>query len=432
MKNFEDFLSQTEDQPKFTGKQLVMLAPGSSRKSISGSLKSASIKLASFNDYKDGKQDFNEAFDQGDGILFEGLGIMVLNDHHDDQISMLTESSSSKSQFIHSEPERFVYALIDSFDEFLKGYKCAVDSIYGELSGSTRLAANAAARTYIDDATASWGIHATGTRTSRYTGKGVNVAILDTGFSQNHPDFNGRSIQTKSFIVNEAVNDLNGHGTHCVGIATGDVQVGSNVRYGVAKDANIFVGKVLSNRGRGADGGILAGMEWAIMNKCSVISMSLGGSVGRGESYSEIYNDLAKKAMEKGTIIIAAAGNDSERHRGIVRPVNHPANCPAILAVGALDNKLRVADFSCGGFNLGQIDIAGPGVDVFSSWIAPGHISIDGTSMATPFVAGVAAMFKEANPTATASDIWMSLIQNAKRLNLNSSDVGAGLVQAPR
>ena len=234
-----------------------------------------------------------------------------------------------------------------------------------------------------DDAVATWGIHAVNVLNSKFTGKGVNVAILDTGFNLSHPDFSGRIVNSRSFISSEEVDDQNGHGSHCTGISTGNVNKITNRRYGVAREANIFIGKVLSNAGSGSDSGILAGMEWAITNNCKVISMSLGAPVYPGEAFSNIYNDIAKKAMAKGTLIIAAAGNESRRDQGMINPVGHPANCPAIMAVGALDRELNVAYFSCGGINPdgGQVDIAAPGVDVYSSWKSPGNYNIISLSL---------------------------------------------------
>jgi subtilisin family serine protease len=140
---------------------------------------------------------------------------------------------------------------------------------------------------------------------------------------------------------------------------------------------------------------------------------------------------VARVALQTGTLIVAAAGNESERQFGVIKPVGHPANCPSVLSVAALDNDLRVADFSCGGINLngGQVDIAAPGVDIYSSWKGKKHNTISGTSMATPFVAGIAALLWEKYPKATPADIWMKLVQMARRLNLPSSDVGAGLAQ---
>lgn len=211
----------------------------------------------------------------------------------------------------------------------------------------------------------------------------------------------------------------------------GAIQKKTGWRYGVAKDANLFVGKVLSNQGSGFDAGILAGIEWALLNKCKVISMSLGSEVEEGETFSPAYERVARVALQKGCVIVAAAGNESERQYGVIKPVGHPANCPSIMSVAALDNDLRVAYFSCGGINLngGQVDIAAPGVDIYSSWKGKKYITISGTSMATPFVAGIAALLWERYPKATAAEIWMKLVQQARRLNLPSTDVGTGLAQ---
>jgi subtilisin family serine protease len=285
-----------------------------------------------------------------------------------------------------------------------------------------------------DDTQAFWGVHAINALASSFTGKGIGLAILDTGIYQGHPDFAGRDIKLKSFIEGESVEDEHGHGTHCAGIAAGNIHMDTTIRYGTARDVDLYIGKVLSNSGVGSDSGILAGIDWAIGNGCKVISMSLGASVREGERYSNIYNDLAKKAMDMGTLIVAAAGNDSRRRQGIIRPVNHPANCPAILAVGALDNRSGVADFSCGGINPdgGKVDIAAPGVEIYSTWREPHqHAVLSGTSMATPFAAGVAAMLWEAHPDAEASEIWEKLTESARQLGHPARDVGAGLLQAP-
>lgn len=185
--------------------------------------------------------------------------------------------------------------------------------------------------------------------------------------------------------------------------------------------------------------------------------MSLGARVQPGETFSTIYENVAQRALRSspGTLIVAAAGNDS-RIPGTnnrfepPKPVGRPANCPSILAVAAVDANLGIAPFSNGGINPsgGGVDIAGPGVGVFSSvpdpfppnvqpsgpgrpW-PPRYHSISGTSMATPHVAGIAAMWLEAGgPGTTAQALWQLLTGNARRLTLPSRDVGAGLVQAP-
>lgn len=130
-------------------------------------------------------------------------------------------------------------------------------------------------------------------------------------------------------------------------------------------------------------------------------------------------------------MIVAAAGNDSSRP-GTVQPVGHPANCPSILAVAALASDHSLARFSNAGINPdgGQVDIAGPGVDVLSSWPEPlGYRRISGTSMATPHVAGVLALLAGANPGANAAELKALLLSSARRLPLASADVGAGIVQ---
>src|SRR5207248_1816327 len=194
----------------------------------------------------------------------------------------------------------------------------------------------------------------------------------------------------------------------------------------------MFIGKVLSDQGSGGDSGILAGINWAIANKCSVISMSLGAPVQSGELPSPVYEAVGERALAANTLIIAAAGNDSRRP-GTIAAVGRPANCRSIMAVAAVDKKLLVGVFSCGSVNPdgGSVDIAGPGVDVRSTWPMPQRFNtVSGTSMATPHVSGIAALWLEAKRL-TAALLWTTLTQSARRLNASSSDVGSGLVQAP-
>jgi subtilisin family serine protease len=142
---------------------------------------------------------------------------------------------------------------------------------------------------------------------------------------------------------------------------------------------------------------------------------------------------VARRALAAGSVIIAAAGNDSHRPDDIA-PVSHPANCPSIMAVAALDDRLAVAPFSSGGIVAGggEVDIAAPGVDILSSWPAPEHYNrISGTSMATPFVAGVAALRAQSDKSLRGQALLASLTQTAKPLDAPARDVGAGIVQAP-
>ncbi len=277
-----------------------------------------------------------------------------------------------------------------------------------------------------------WGIRLTGADRSPYSGKGVRVAIIDTGFDLSHPDFSERVITSESFVPDETIEDHHGHGTHCVGIACGSDD-SEGMRYGVANEAEIYTAKVLNNQGSGAQAWILDGITWAVNNQCRVLSLSLGSRVYPGQRYDMAYERAAQYALSKGAVVVAAAGNDSRRSRHQYSPVSSPADCPSILAVGALDEKLKVADFSNRALNKGgEVDLAAPGVAIYSSWPMPtGHRTVSGTSMATPFVAGIAAMLCEKQPAGTPSSIVSQLKEMAKRLSQLPEDVGAGLTLAP-
>ncbi|HUS01960.1 MAG TPA: S8 family serine peptidase [Chitinophagaceae bacterium] len=413
-KQVHNLFATHDDRPRFTGKRIVIMNRDARRSSILKLSKNASLKIASINDFSTDKDNFQEAFSQADGIYFDTFKIAVINKGNEEQVKFMHDASAGTTDSFSSEPERFVYALART-----QPIAASKDSPLVKLRNSSHF---------------TWGTQAIKLPASKFTGKGVNVAVLDTGLSLSHPDFARLVINSKSFIKNQRVEDKNGHGTHCCGISVGAINKKSQQRYGVAMDANLFVGKVLSNAGSGNDSGILAGIEWALQNKCKVISMSLGAEVEPGETFSPAYERVAKTAIKNGCLIIAAAGNESERRFGVIKPVGHPANCPSVMAVAAIDINLKVADFSCGGLNPdgGQVDIAAPGVNIYSSWKGRAHNTISGTSMATPFVAGIAALFWEANPNAKAADIWMMLMQNALRLNINSSDVGQGLYNVNR
>lgn len=285
-----------------------------------------------------------------------------------------------------------------------------------------------------DSAARTWGIAAVGAEQSAFTGKGIRIAVLDTGFDIQHPDFVGRAVTAVSFVGDGNPQDAQGHGTHCIGTAAGPGADGNRPRYGVASEAEIFAGKVLNDQGFGAEVDILAGMEWAIDNGCHVISMSLGRATQPGEIPSVPYERMGRRALDAGCLIVAAAGNESSRQFGFIAPVGAPANSPSIVAVAAIDSTGAVAPFSSGAVNPngGAVDIAGPGVGVFSSFPAPElYRSLDGTSMACPHVAGVAALWAQSDAGLRGQALWDALVANALALPAPASDVGAGLVQAP-
>ena len=286
-----------------------------------------------------------------------------------------------------------------------------------------------------DTAEATWGTGAVHALDSPYTGKDIKIAILDTGIDANHPDFVGRAIVTKSFVEGEGAEDGQGHGTHCAGTACGKGRTPGIQRYGVAEDATLYVGKVLNNAGYGAERFILDGMRWAVAEGCEIISMSLGSPVQPGQSYNTLYERIASAALENGTLILAAAGNDANRSFGVIAPVGSPANAPSILAVGAVDPLYKPCYFSNGGINPGggEIDLVAPGAGIFSSVPRPQlYKTLDGTSMACPHVAGVAALWAESDPALRGRALWDALVKNARPLPYTVRDVGAGLVSAPK
>lgn len=382
-----------------TGRYLVLLEDDWSNASREIN-RVAGIRTESTADAED-----NTPLWQGDGLVMEELGVALVS-ADGDQVSALARAADEPGPIALVEPERFVQAITAPTAE--------------------------PEATPVDETLFTWGLQATGAPNSQATGKGIKVAVLDTGFDLDHPDFGDRTVVSSSFVQGEEVQDGHGHGTHCIGTACGPREVDDGPGYGVAYEAEIYAGKVLSNAGSGADGGILNGINWAITNGCAVVSMSLGAPTRPGQAYSRTYERVAMRAMEKGTLIIAAAGNESDRRIQRINPVGHPANCPSIMSVGAIDVARKMAWFSCGTVDtVGAIDLAGPGLDVHSSWPMPlRYKRISGTSMATPHAAGVAALIAGATG-ARGFELWARLSQIARRLPLLATDVGAGLVQAP-
>lgn len=279
-----------------------------------------------------------------------------------------------------------------------------------------------------------WGLTHVGVSGTKFTGQGVKVAILDTGCNLDHADFSNRNVIAKSFVANESAHDGNGHGTHCAGIVLGSCTPQRGPRYGVAYGADIYIAKVLPDAGIANTRYVLQGIEWALDNQCRIISISLGNRVRYGESHSPAYEQLAQHALKQGSLIIAPAGNDSYRDIDRLLPVSHPANCPSILAVGAVDMQNKLYDRSNRSINPGggNVGLVAPGVSIHSAWSSPEHYkTLDGTSMASSFVAGIAALWIEANPGISPIALKQKLLSTAIPLDLPQEDGGAGLVQAP-
>lgn len=353
-----------------------------------------------------------QALGDAEVVIFPEIGVAVVGgdtlDAHklNPQTGVLADDPN-----LVVEPEYFVFAHDRAY---LRGFVRAVETIAHDL-GIERT--HRVEDLYPAASGVTWGLQACKVPASTQTGTGIKVAVLDTGMDLGHPDFAGRPVVSETFC-GQPVQDLHGHGTHCIGTASGtSAPPGTNPRYGIAFASRIHVGKVLTNSGSGTSASVLAGMNWAIANRCEVISMSLGSQ----SPVSPAYTSAGEAALRNGCLIVAAAGNAASN-------TGAPANSPTIMSVASLDSNFSPSSFS----NFGKIEIAAPGRDVFSSWPRPTlYRTISGTSMATPHVAGCAALWAQTNPALRGMNLWRRLETSARRLPLPADRIGAGLVQAP-
>ena len=403
-------LTAAAARPRLTGRHLVLMPDGSGRQGADALSRRVGLRVGVSSDI--GPTAGFAHLSPGEGMLFENLHAALV---HPDADQLKALRGAHPGVILATEPERIVYAS-------------------QQAPGSPPLGvAPAAGPPGATLAVLEWGVTATRVGASQFSGRGVRLAVLDTGVDLLHPDFTGRALTSASFVPGATVNDGNGHGTHCLGVAAGPRAPGAGGRYGVAPDAELYVAKVVGDDGSGTDGNILAGLDWALRCGCAVASLSVGSPVDAADPYSAIFEQLAQRALAQGMLIIAAAGNDSLRP-GLIAPVNHPANCPSILAVAAVDPGLMVWAESCGGLggNGGEVNLAAPGVAIRSTWPRPGLYQLEsGTSPATPFAAGIAALLAEANPGARGAALQALLLASVRPLALPTRDVGAGLVQAP-
>ena len=419
-----------------TGRFVVTMREGASSEAMDALKKCTGVSassLMSSADFKKGGIDIEQVA-EGGGVFFENIGIAVL-DIDSDAASACAAIAGEDEAILAIEPEGIMHALGDAGGvsaEYLRGFRDAANAIR-PASESSEDGLEAEIAAFMDTAALTWGLQATRVATSRYSGRGRKVAVLDTGLDLRHPDFAGRAITSRSFIAGvPTAQDGHGHGTHCTGTACGPKAPSTGRRYGVAHGSHIFIGKVLSDVGSGGDIGILAGIDWAVANRCHVISMSLGANV---RNTSVAYETAGQRALNAGSLIVAAAGNNANRTGGNFGFVGRPANSRTFMAVAALDQAMKIANFSARDTvrQAGTaVDIGGPGVAVYSSWPMPRRYhTISGTSMATPHVAGIAALWAEATG-ATGAALWQRVIVNARALALPIVDVGRGLVQAPQ
>jgi subtilisin family serine protease len=251
-------------------------------------------------------------------------------------------------------------------------------------------------------------------------GRGVKVAVLDTGYDAGHPDLAGRVAEARNFSASEDTVDRFGHGTHVAATVAGSGAASGGSRKGVAYGAQLLIGKVLDDSGSGYESEIIAGMQWAVAEGAKVINMSLGGSATDGtDPMSAAVDEISESS---GALFVIAAGNE-----GADSTVGTPGAAPSALTVGAVDREDKLADFSSRGPRLGDLglkpEITAPGVDIVAARAAGTtmgdpvdalYTAASGTSMATPHVAGSAALLAQQHPDWTGAKIKEVLVSTAK------------------
>jgi subtilisin len=415
------------DNSLTTGRYLVSFKEGAAEQALQ-SLASQGMRVADAREYP-GQAVQMETLGDADAVVLPEIGVALVGGDAARERGMSIQSETDADSPIETvEPEYFMFidgaadymqafarASDQAADDYLRGFLRAAEVLSQELRGSPRPQLDDEEEAMVLGAT--WGLKACRVPPSARSGLGIRVAVLDTGMDLGHPEFAGRPFETRSF-VGQAVQDLHGHGTHCIGTACGPkAPSGAIPRYGIAHRSHIYVGKVLTNSGSSVGFSTLNGMNWAIAQRCAVISMSLGSQ----SPVQTAFTNAGQAALNNGLLIIAAAGNAASG-------TGAPANSPTIMSVASLDPNLAPSNFS----NFGKIDIAAPGRDVFSSVPRPQlHGIKNGTSMATPHVAGCAALWAETSPALRGINLWRKLQATARKLPFPGTRVGAGLVQAP-
>lgn len=420
------------DDSMETGRYLATFKEGAGDAAAQSFTAAQGMRIADARDFE-GQAVSLESVAGADAVVFPEIGVALIGGDaaRERGLSAMAEIASD-SPIESIDPEHFVFidGTLEEYlrslgesgpgnaGEYLRGFIRAAETIAKDLQ--TTLPTPPTPGPSEEEALAvgaTWGLLACRVPPSTRSGAGIRVAVLDTGMDLGHPDFAGRPIVTKTF-VGQPVQDLHSHGTHCIGTACGPkAPAGTTPRYGIAYRAPIFVGKVLSNSGGSVAGSVLAGMNWAIANRCQVISMSLGGQ----QPAQPYYTAAGQAALNNGLLIIAAAGNAASF-------TGAPANSPTIMSVANINSNMTPWPTS----NFGKIEIGGPGVSVFSSVPRPRRYGYKtGTSMACPHVAGCAALWAETSPSLRGMNLWNKLRATARPLPFPAARVGAGLVRAP-
>ncbi len=268
------------------------------------------------------------------------------------------------------------------------------------------------------------------------TGTGVKIAVVDTGIDSSHPDLTGKVVAAKNFSADSDTLDHFGHGTHVASIAAGTGVASEGKYQGVAPGAELINAKALNRYGTGTNDGIIRAMEWAADQGAKVINMSLGGPQSDGtDVMSSAVNAISKT---KGVLFVIAAGNAGPQNK-----VSTPAAADMSIAVAAIDKSRDLASFSSRGPRLTNMalkpDISAPGVKITAAranyGTADPYVAFSGTSMASPMVAGSAALVWQLHPSWTREQVKDALLTSAVPIGgdceTSAFDQGAGAVDLP-
>jgi subtilisin family serine protease len=398
-----------------------------------------------------------------DPRLFDVTGLLEL-DYDDAQRADLPLIVKYRAGSTRAAPERRLAAAgarvtqrLASIDgASLRAPRSAARAVWSALAGSSRAGAAPAlageiAKVWLDgkrelvlDRSATQ-IGAPEAWAAGYTGAGVTVAVLDTGIDAEHPDFAGRIVEARSFLEfsPDAIDEV-GHGTHVASILAGSGAASDGTFRGIAPDALLLIGKVCDFGC--PESAILAGMEWAATSGARIVNMSLSGlDTPVIDPLEEAVNALT---AEHGTLFVAAAGNEGTCGGSDFLQVGSPSTADAALSVGAVDPDDQLASFSCRGPRTGdgglKPDITAPGVAIAAARAAGTPLGdldpvddfyarLDGTSMATPHVAGAAALLSQQHPDWRADDLKATLMASAEpNAELSAFQQGTGRVAVER
>jgi serine protease AprX len=326
------------------------------------------------------------------------------------------------------------FALIDGFAATATA---AQIEALARAPGVTQVEANSVLRAANDAAQASFGVSKARLDLPSLDGSGVAIAVLDSGISPGHLDLNGGKVIAFKDLVDNFPNayDDNGHGTHVSSIAAGDGEASGGQFRGVAPAASLVSVKVLNSALVASAGAVVEGIEWAVANRNSfgvpikVIVLSLQSQPGDCSSGDDAVSAAVENAHLQGVLVVVAAGNGGPSACSI----GSPAAAPHALTVGAMadtsEGGFRLASFSARGPTRdGRIkpDVVAPGVGITAASASAGYETRSGTSMAAPFVAGVAALMLDANPALSAQQLKDTIVNTAVDWGRSGDNTVAG------